>query len=425
MGIRVTAELPVVNGEHVDCSAPEAEGVALQTFPIWIAASNYALSKWIIFRHRHPFYRGCTYTIRFMPTRYNSDGQCLAETQEFQFTVAPEHGSKFQRETKNVRYDLDTGQVLSFEMKEGVQVTVDEMWLRYRDELGKRDSRDEMELLDGYPKSSPGQTGVQYSRFQQEYRRVPVIGGGFLVHEQDGYIKSAAGRFIPRLNLEVEPVVTPAAAWTDMISVVEDDHKDAEYAWETVPEQFSEPEPQLVIVSQRDATGENHWRLVWRYYVLTTKPFDQFIVDVDAVDDSRPGRKVSNSFPQTSGSEISHRVISLPQGGLKSSCTLLTRYDGPQSLTDTDIACTRYPEFPGTTQTPELWLLYNEGPPSISVQRRDTEVDMAGYIWDFDSNGIFDGCATGDTQPCNLSDDVVRNEEIDGGSVYWALTQVL
>lgn len=101
---------------------------------------------------------------------------------------------------------------------------------------------------------SRGPGGVTYSRLQQYYRGLPVIGNQVIVANADGFVHTATGRFTPDLDLAVEPTLSAG----DAVRVVADVAATQFRALATQPRVGVEA-VSLAIV----ADGRGGWRLAY------------------------------------------------------------------------------------------------------------------------------------------------------------------
>ena len=88
-------------------------------------------------------------------------------------------------------------------IKDGVQVTADEIVARHRAELGLG-MGDELVL---YRTDHDG-LGFAHYRYQQYYQGIKVQGSQLLVHEKNGLVQTLNGKLARRLNAKTEPVIS-------------------------------------------------------------------------------------------------------------------------------------------------------------------------------------------------------------------------
>lgn len=67
---------------------------------------------------------------------------------------------------------------------------------------------DEMILKD----ESPGKNGWRHHRYEQFYKDVPIKGVSYILHSQDGLVRSANGSFLPGMDLDVRPHIDKGEA---------------------------------------------------------------------------------------------------------------------------------------------------------------------------------------------------------------------
>lgn len=187
--------------------------------------------------------------------------------------IGIDHAHRVWVESEQVSTWEDGG-IRSFRLKSGVDVTRSEFIPRYRLNLGlgKDDTIVEHNVLD-LPK-----VGWVVSRHRQQYKGLEVLGAEYVLQEKEGRVEWAAGKFAIGLDLDVTHQITEAAALEFALKDV-----GAEvYDWEADPEKNLPPKGVLAIASKDYQFTKESFRLVYRFIVSCTQPFNSYTVDVDA-----------------------------------------------------------------------------------------------------------------------------------------------
>lgn len=180
-------------------------------------------------------------------------------------------------------------------------------------------------------RNNPDQTGMIHYRWQQFYKNVKVETGEYILHEKNGYVISANGCFFDRLNLNVQPAVSEAAALQAALKEI----NAAVYKWQVAEEeQFIKTETgdktasyfpvgELVITPLYSASGKPDLRLAFKFDIYAHEPMSRHFVYVDA----RSGNVIRKE----------NRICEIAIPG-----TAVTKYNGPQSIVGDSIAAASY-----------------------------------------------------------------------------------
>jgi Zn-dependent metalloprotease len=77
--------------------------------------------------------------------------------------------------------------------------------------------------------------GEIHYRYNQYYKGIEIIGAQYILHEKNGYIRSANGRLVHKLNLDVKPILSEQSALSAALREV----NATSYMWEnSANEQF-------------------------------------------------------------------------------------------------------------------------------------------------------------------------------------------
>ncbi len=132
---------------------------------------------------------------------------------------------------------------------------------------------------------------MTHVKYQQEHNGIPVEGGEYIVHIKDCIEKIANGELIEGLNISSRPEINESQAFSLATKAVnstafawENEEWEAELQEETGdPKATYRPTAELIIAKPFSAEkSKGSYKLVYRYIVVTTEPYQELQVDIDA-----------------------------------------------------------------------------------------------------------------------------------------------
>ncbi len=168
------------------------------------------------------------------------------------------------------------------EFKELMGIRAEDTYIKYKEEI------DEI--------------GITHSRWQQYYKGVLVEGGEMLLHEKDGRLRSANGKFYNGLSLNIEPAISKEQA----IIQAKAHFAGAKFLWEdtgavSANKEMSDdslasftPAPFLIITHQ-NSLQSSPMLLAYKMDISTIQPNSSFEVWIDA-NDGQFLKKLTNIF---------------------------------------------------------------------------------------------------------------------------------
>lgn len=171
------------------------------------------------------------------------------------------------------------------QIKEGTNIKATQLFEVYKSAFGLK-AEDDMRLLS----TETDDLGFTHYRYQQFHKGVAVNGAIYLLHEKNGFLKSANGEIYTAItstsnaSIRAKQAVENAIAWVSA----------EEYAWQNkVFEQDIKsinksknathyPSASLMYYRKSSAENKGDFRLVYRVEVLATKPLKRVAVFVDA-----------------------------------------------------------------------------------------------------------------------------------------------
>ena len=131
--------------------------------------------------------------------------------------------------------------------------------------------------------------GQTHHRYKQYYKGIELAEVQYLLHEKDGFVEYAHGRFIQGLNLNETPTLTESAALQFALKYI----NAKQYMWENPAYIFLlkgsssngktfYPKGKLMISSGSKEQRRENFRLIYRFDINTAVPFGGYSVDVDA-----------------------------------------------------------------------------------------------------------------------------------------------
>lgn len=426
---QLTGRVRILDGEKVACNDPRLKNAQTEeyvTHEVPVEVSDYlGMGLHAIVYPQEDFFFDCQYTVELGEGAFTEQGWCLTPDPEalegekgFQrsFWIAPDDRTPFERETRRRAYDLKTGTLRSFEIREDYEITIEELFPRYYKDLKIRmrffDSPDQLVAL-GEPRYGFLNENSRYTYFAQRYRGLPVIGGGYTVAEENGRVRSVFGKFIKDLSLEVNPLLTQQEAvnlalWEIPAEVYSPATQSLLEG--TLPEE--EGGPELVIFSPKeDSLSSDDYRLAWKIDLASAKPLQAYSIFIAAdTVDGELLKKVSNipgsqySYPE--GFTI-HDLRDADQVVTMAPAEALTLYDGPKNdfnLSRVDVGQNSY------------YLLYNQ-----EIEFLTWYHDKLLPSGDFDRDYMIDE-EFNDQAGANVWDTELQKSAV---SVHWAVNKMV
>jgi choice-of-anchor A domain-containing protein len=160
----------------------------------------------------------CPYTLSIDPELpLTAEGACLGGAHEVAFRAAEDDRSRFERETAQVYWSEDGTRATAFRVRDGIQLTMEELLRRYAAELGLG-SGDRF-TSDGPPRpavAAPGEPPTMRGYYAQHYAAggtvLRVNGRGILTRERDGFVRSLQAQIAPQVHAPVAVSIGEAAA---------------------------------------------------------------------------------------------------------------------------------------------------------------------------------------------------------------------
>jgi Zn-dependent metalloprotease len=132
--------------------------------------------------------------------------------------------------------------------------------------------------------------GEIHYRYNQYYKGIEIVGAQYILHEKNGYIKSANGRLIHKLNLDVKPALSEETALKAALREV----NAKSYMWEEssnetfIKKEQNNPDATFfpkgllkITCGNKELISEN-CRLVYRFDIYAQNPIGRYYVDIDA-----------------------------------------------------------------------------------------------------------------------------------------------
>jgi Zn-dependent metalloprotease len=132
--------------------------------------------------------------------------------------------------------------------------------------------------------------GQVHHRISQSYKDIEIPEIQMLVHEKDGSVAHAHGKFIHDLNIDIIPIQSEKLALQSALKYV----NASSYMWENQkneafikqflkdPHASFYPKGRLIITSGYQNMIRENMRLAYRFDIHTSDPFGGYYVDVDA-----------------------------------------------------------------------------------------------------------------------------------------------
>jgi choice-of-anchor A domain-containing protein len=219
------------------------------------------LTTSVSFTPNRPLYLGCNYKLVILATTpTNRSGSCLAEPFTVDFKVADSDTAPLKRETVRETRRFRDGVVapVAFEALPGVNSLLEGVFDRYAETLGLRPGLDRLVRAPGG--QSPLDPTRATANFRQEYRGIPVDGYGYLVEHDNELFRSAKGRLLSDITLDIAPGLSSSQAITAALDAAEI----TERPWNQTPPAAPPPTTSLVIVARSTLGVVPPPRLAWR-----------------------------------------------------------------------------------------------------------------------------------------------------------------
>lgn len=163
----------------------------------------------------------------------------------------------FQRETVNVRRDRSTGLARGFTIRDGINVTVQEMFTRYASDIGL-DPSDSLVPMRPHAQDPFDPTlGVQY--YEQYHNGIPVRGFGETVYDSNGFARRVTGRVAHGLSVPTKPMITAVTAINSATAAA----FAGKPSWSTPGSQFRPPTATLIIAAESWNKVPQTAKLIW------------------------------------------------------------------------------------------------------------------------------------------------------------------
>ncbi len=134
--------------------------------------------------------------------------------------------------------------------------------------------------------------GFTHTRFHQYYKGVKVEQSDFFIHEKDDMLKTANGKIIPGINLDVNPTYSENDALAAALKSINAE----EYLWQNTDAELMVkkqrknesatyyPKGELVLmsISESDIISASNMHLCWAFDIYTHKPGDANRVYIEA-----------------------------------------------------------------------------------------------------------------------------------------------
>ena len=171
------------------------------------------------------------------------------------------------------------------QIKDGVQVTTEELVARHRQHLGLG-LDDELRLY----RVDEDEIGFKHYRYQQYFSGIKVQGSELLVHEKEGYVQTLNGKLTRRLATSVTAKITEEAAIENALQYLPANR----YMWENEaaeqmlkkikrsPSATYYPQPELVLVDPAFSQMASEYRLAYSMEVYAMQPEAKKWLFVDA-----------------------------------------------------------------------------------------------------------------------------------------------
>ena len=219
--------------------------------------SNY--SDTLTFKPLARLRAGCEYQLVIDPFPATPDGGCMAEGFIQPFLVEDGRQTAFDRDMEERRFQRKPNLPAFFTAKLGINTPVEDVFDRYADTFGFRSGLDELvPALSNAP--YPGDPARDVRHFRQTFRGVPVDGYGYLVVEEGGLFRSAAGQWLPNLDISTTPARTEQQAITAALAKV----NPATKPWLLNPPKAAAPRGELLLKPRSYDPKLPNVRLVWR-----------------------------------------------------------------------------------------------------------------------------------------------------------------
>lgn len=272
--------------------------------------------------------------------------------------------------------DQKTNSPKDIRFKEGNYISLNSFFDEYRNAFSwsnDNEARSFRVLMD--------KLGQTHLRYKQYYKGIELAEVQFILHEKNGLVFHANGKFIHGLDLDVTPSLSEGVALKYALSNINAES----YMWENKkneayikreqndPDATMFPTGVLMLSAKNFDLHKDNFHLVYRFDISSEKPMDRYYIDVDA----KTG-------------EIINKITRIQTGDVQGQGTSF--YNGTVSLTVADTAITPITTEPARWHV-DSWNAYQGG---LSWWDADPALgDQGGY-----SNDWYEGL---DTDPISLS----------------------
>lgn len=184
---------------------------------------------------------------------------------------------------KDIEFD-ENGIPTYILMKDNIVLSKGEFFSHFKD-LFKQREEDKWHLL----RQETDEYGYTLYRYAQYYNGMEVDGVQFVLHEKEGRIIAANGRFHSGIDLDITPSISEQQALSEALKTI----GAKSYQWEgdAYKEFYKKisgrepnlyPKGELLISAINGIYKEGNFRLVWKFDVLTAEPFDNITIYIDA-----------------------------------------------------------------------------------------------------------------------------------------------
>jgi Zn-dependent metalloprotease len=196
-------------------------------------------------------------------------------------------------------------------------ISSEQVFTVYKNAFGLTAS-DEMRLI----RTENDLLGYSHNRYQQYYKGIPVEGGVYLIHSNNGKASSGNGKILAGMNASATPAFNAKTAINKAIQMV----KAERYMWENLNNEAMlkqmkkdvnatyYPKAELVFIDKKFSNNVSTYVLAWKVNVYAEKPLSYQNVYIDAI-----------------SGELYHKMDLMMTGDVQG--TAHTKYSGVQTIT--------------------------------------------------------------------------------------------
>lgn len=189
------------------------------------------------------------------------------------------------------------GDLLMITFNEKSTITARSFFQNFSNKLKIR-SKDQFRLAG----SDSDDVGYTHYSYEQYYQGIKVMGGQMLLHEKNGKMDFANGKFYNDLTIDVTPSISKETAIAAAIRFV----AAKKYQWQTGDPQDSAaayPKPELIISPKSGLFASENFRLCYQVLIVSEIPYNKIDIFVDA----HTG-EVINSISQVSDTDVPNTI---------------------------------------------------------------------------------------------------------------------